>query len=99
MGKDFLLKVSTKEFKLLFPERKPTLQTFNENNEIVVMGSIKIPEGVISCDYGCNQNLVDHDYFYLLMIDEELCRGTVCKECYSKSFTKLPIISFKAISC
>lgn len=93
----FLLKLNVEQFKVLFPKRKSTFSSFNENNELVI-DSIKIPEDVILCDYGCNQNMIDHDYFYLLMINQ-LCQGTVCKKCYEKYYKEenLPIIDYNAI--
>ena len=94
----FLLKINTEQFRILFPKRENSFSSINDFG-VTVIDIIPIPEDCILCDYGCNKNLVEKDFFYLFMVDKNLCQGTVCKECYEGNWKadNLPIKEFEQI--
>jgi len=91
----FLLKVNKNQFRSLFPSRENILMSEGKTGKLVIVETYPIPKDVILCDYGCNKNLVDENYFYLFMIDTKLCQGTVCKECYEKSWKDVIILNYR----
>ena len=94
-SKEFLLKVNADQFKRLFPQRSNKFLSEDINGNVIIVDTLPVPQDVILCDYGCNRNLYHDEYFYLLMIDEYLCQGTVCKDCYEKYFREIEIKEFE----
>ncbi len=96
--KGFLLKVNTEQFRKLFPKRENSYSSIGDSG-VIVIDTIPIPEDCILCDYGCNKNLVNEEFFYLFIVDKDLCQGTVCKNCYERNWRRdnLPIKEFEEV--
>ena len=94
----FLLKVNTEQFRKLFPRRENSFSSIKDSG-VIIIDTIPIPEDCILCDYGCNENLVNEEFFYLFMINNDLCQGTVCKKCYERNWKEdnFPIKEFKEV--
>lgn len=59
--------------------------------------SVPISDDCILCNYRCKKNVINDEYFYLLMIDFDLSQGTVCKDCKESYFNELKIKDFNEI--
>ncbi len=92
----FLMKLNKEQFQILFPIRENTITTINLDGSIE-SEIMSIPDDCILCNYGCNKNIINDEYFYLLMIDFDLSQGSVCKDCKESYFNELEIIDFKEI--
>jgi len=92
----FLMKLNKEQFRILFPIRENIITTINLDGSIE-NESILIPDDCILCNYSCKKNMINEEYFYLLMIDVDLSQGTVCKDCKERYFNEVKIIDFKEI--